>query len=189
MRKLLALLVFIPLVSFSQTLGLTNDQSIDLINPEKNVGLKNWNIVNDDVMGGISKSYLSLSDENNLIFSGYLSLENNGGFASSRLSITKETLTGIKYFKIKFKGDGNIYKLRLRQNNRRASYSCDFKSYKDKWVEINIKIEDFKPSWRGYFYNNYPDLDIKEVNSMGLQISDKQEGDFKLEIKYIKAVF
>ena len=38
-----------------------NSQSIDLINPEKNVGIANWYIVNDDVMGGISKSYLSIS--------------------------------------------------------------------------------------------------------------------------------
>jgi monofunctional biosynthetic peptidoglycan transglycosylase len=186
-RKLI--LLFITLVSFSQTFELTNGQSIDLINPKKNVGIKNWNIVNDDVMGGVSISYLSINDENNLIFRGYLSLENNGGFASSRLSFTKETLTGVKSFKIKFKGDGNTYKLRLRQNNRRASYSCDFKSFKDKWVEVNIQIEDFKPSWRGYSYSNYPALDIKEINSLGLQISDKQEGEFKLEIKYIKAIY
>ena len=166
-----------------------NSQSIDLINPEKNVGITNWYIVNDDVMGGISKSYLSINQEKNLIFNGYLSLENNGGFASSRLSFNKETLTGIKSFKMRIKGDGNIYKLRLRQNNRRASYSCDFKSLKDKWIEIDISLEDFKPSWRGYYYNDYPDLEIEEINSMGIQISDKQEGDFKLEIKYIKAVY
>tara|TARA_B100001564_G_scaffold122592_1_gene102306 strand:- start:523 stop:1071 length:549 start_codon:yes stop_codon:yes gene_type:complete len=166
-----------------------NSQSIDLINPEKNVGITNWYIVNDDVMGGISKSYLSINEEKNLIFNGYLSLENNGGFASSRLSFNKETLTGIKSFKMRIKGDGNIYKLRLRQNNRRASYSCDFKSLKDKWIEIDISLEDFKPSWRGYYYNDYPDLEIEEINSMGIQISDKQEGDFKLEIKYIKAVY
>jgi len=166
-----------------------NSQSIDLINPEKNVGVANWYIVNDDVMGGISKSYLSINEEKNLIFNGYLSLENNGGFASSRLSFNKETLTGIKSFKMRIKGDGNIYKLRLRQNNRRASYSCDFKSLKDKWIEIDISLEDFKPSWRGYYYNDYPDLEIEEINSMGIQISDKQEGDFKLEIKYIKAVY
>ena len=98
-------------------------------------------------------------------------------------------LNSTKSFKIKFKGDGNTYKLRLRQNNRRASYSCDFKSFKDKWVEVNIQIEDFKPSWRGYSYSNYPALDIKEINSLGLQISDKQEGEFKLEIKYIKAIY
>jgi len=28
-----------------------NSQTFDIINPEKNVGLSNWNIVNDDVMG------------------------------------------------------------------------------------------------------------------------------------------
>ena len=140
-------------------------------------------------MGGISKSYLSLSDENNLVFIGYLSLENNGGFASSRLSFNKETLTGVKSFKIRFRGDGNIYKLRLNQNNRRASYSFDFKSFKDKWIEMDINIEDFKPFWRGYSYNNYPALDIKQINSLGIQISDKQEGEFKLEIKYIKAIY
>ena len=182
MKKLLFILFV--LISISM-----NSQSIDLINPEKNVGITNWYIVNDDVMGGISKSYLSINEEKNLIFNGYLSLENNGGFASSRLSFNKETLTGIKSFKMRIKGDGNIYKLRLRQNNRRASYSCDFKSLKDKWIEIDISLEDFKPSWRGYTYSDYPDLEIEEINSMGIQISDKQEGEFALEIKYIKAIY
>ncbi len=166
-----------------------NSQTIDIINTEKNIGLNNWNIVNDDVMGGVSKSYLSLNDENNLIFSGNVSLDNNGGFASSRMSLSTQSLNGIKSFKIKFRGDGNIYKLRLRQNNMRASYSSDFKSVKDKWVEVNIPVEDFIPTWRGYSYNNYPALDIEKINSLGIHISDKQEGEFKLEIKYIKAIF
>ena len=73
-----------------------HSQSIDLLNPEKNIGLDNWNIVNDDVMGGISTSYLSVSDEKNLIFNGNLSLENNGGFASSRLGLKKNILKGVK---------------------------------------------------------------------------------------------
>ena len=166
-----------------------NSQTIDIINTEKNIGLNNWNIVNDDVMGGVSKSYLSLNDENNLIFSGNVSLDNNGGFASSRMSLSTQSLNGIKSFKIKFRGDGNIYKLRLRQNNMRASYSSDFKSVKDKWVEVNIPVEDFIPTWRGYSYNNYPALEIEKINSLGIHISDKQEGKFKLEIKYIKAIF
>ena len=166
-----------------------NSQTIDIINTGKNIGVNNWNIVNDDVMGGVSKSYLSLNDENNLIFSGNVSLDNNGGFASSRMSLSTQSLNGIKSFKIKFRGDGNIYKLRLRQNNMRASYSSDFKSIKDKWVEVNIPVEDFIPTWRGYSYNNYPALDIEKINSLGIHISDKQEGEFKLEIKYIKAIF
>ena len=35
-----------------------NSQSVDLINPKKNIGLQNWSIINDDVMGGVSKSNL-----------------------------------------------------------------------------------------------------------------------------------
>ncbi len=32
-------------------------------------------------------------------------------------------------------------------------------------------------------------IDIEKVNSLGIQISDKQEGEFILEIKYIKAIY
>ena len=166
-----------------------NSQSIDIVNPGNNIGLENWNIVNDDVMGGISKSYLSLNDENNLIFSGNVSLRNNGGFASTRRVLDRESLNGIRSFKIKFRGDGNIYKLRVRQNNRRAAYSSNFKSVKDKWLEVNIPIDDFTPSWRGYSYSSYPAIETEKISSIGIQISDKQEGEFKLEIKYIKAIF
>ena len=166
-----------------------NGQSIDIVHPENNIGLKNWNIVNDDVMGGISKSYLALNDENNLIFSGNVSLKNNGGFASTRMGLDRESLNGIKSFKIKFRGDGNMYKLRVRQNNRRAAYSSNFKSVKDKWLEVNIPIDDFTPSWRGYSYSRYPAIETEKISSIGIQISDKQEGDFKLEIEYVKAMY
>ena len=189
MKNIIVLFFIIPSTSFSQIDQFMNDNIIDLINPGKKIGLNNWNIVNDDVMGGVSTSNLSLNQENSLIFNGYLSLDNNGGFASSRLNLYRETLNGIKSLRIKFRGDGNTYKLRLRQNNRSASYSCDFKSIKDQWIEIELNIEDFKPFWRGYSYNNYPKLDTNEINSLGIQISDKQEGEFKLEIEYIKGIF
>ena len=166
-----------------------NCQSLDLINPENNIGVNNWSIVNDDVMGGISKSFLSINENQNLIFKGYLSLENNGGFASSRLNISKEKLKGVKSFKIKFKGDGNTYKLRLRQNYRRASYSSDFVSVKNKWIEVDLPVKNFKPTWRGYTYSDYPPIEIEKINSLGLHISDKQEGKFVLEIQYIKAIY
>jgi len=174
----------ILLVSISMS-----SQSTDLLNPEKNIGLDNWSIVNDDVMGGISTSYLSVSDEKTLIFYGNLSLENNGGFASSRLRLSRKILAGVKSFSIRIKGDGNSYKMRLSQDNRRASYSANFNSVDNKWVEVNIPTEDFVPTWRGYTYTDYPPITPERIGSLGLQISDKQEGEFKLEIKYIKAIF
>ena len=116
-------------------------------------------------------------------------IENNGGFASSRLGLKKNILKGVKSFIIRIKGDGNSYKLRLSQDNRRASYSANFKSINDEWIDVSISIEDFTATWRGYTYNDYPSIDSERINSLGLQISDKQEGKFKLEIEYIKAVF
>ena len=47
----------IYLARLSEDIG-KKEEYIDLINPKKNVGIKNWNIVNDDVMGGISSSNL-----------------------------------------------------------------------------------------------------------------------------------
>ena len=148
----------------------------------------NWYVVTDQVMGG--KSELD-ADYSNGIFSlsGFVTTENNGGFASSRLYFNKETLTGVKAFKIKFMGDGNTYKLRLRQSDRRASYSSNFESVKDQWVEVEIPVDEFEPTWRGYSYSDYPSMDMEKISSLGLQISDKQEGEFNLKIKYIKAVY
>ena len=68
MKNLVVLLLIVPYTTFSQMKQITNDKFIDLLNPERKIGLNNWNIVNDDVMGGISSSNLSLSKENNLIY-------------------------------------------------------------------------------------------------------------------------
>ena len=47
---------------------LVYSQSIDLINPKEEIGIDNWNIVNDNVMGGISSSDLYITKESNLMF-------------------------------------------------------------------------------------------------------------------------
>ena len=42
-----------------------------------------WRIINDSVMGGVSRSQFNIFEEY-IRFSGHVSLENNGGFASIR---------------------------------------------------------------------------------------------------------
>ena len=56
-----------------------------MVNPSDNIGIDKWRIVNDGVMGGISKSNIYLNEVSNIIFAGNVSLENNGGFASIRM--------------------------------------------------------------------------------------------------------
>ena len=77
-----------------------------LVNFPNQPTFKNWQIVNDDVMGGISKARCTLNEENMAVFEGRVSLENYGGFCSVRHDLEKyppkENHPGLK----KLKGDG-----------------------------------------------------------------------------------
>lgn len=164
-------------------------QQIDIINPEKEIGLNNWRIVNDNVMGGVSKSNLYLNESGNLIFSGDVSLDNNGGFASCRLAIDNVSLEGISSFKIRVKGDGNTYKFRVSERYSSINYSSNFKTIKEKWVEINIPLEKLEPTFMGYYSSRAPRLKIENMKSIGFLISDKQEGSFNLEIMLVEGIY
>jgi len=147
-----------------------------------------WYIVNDDVMGGVSKSALKLNDNGTATFSGILSLENNGGFASIRspLQITLESK--FKGVIIRLKGDGNIYSIRFRTNNNFDGYAYQAKvqSKKDTWQEHKISFSDFKPTLRGYELPNKPALESENIVQMGILIADKQLGEFSADIDWIK---
>lgn len=77
---------------------------------------QNWYVLNDDVMGGVSISSLDYNKDGYATFSGKVSLENNGGFASVRC------VTGIVKVQpkgkviLRLKGDGKRYQFRLRAN-------------------------------------------------------------------------
>jgi len=71
-------------------------------------------IINDDVMGGISTSTLSFSTNRSGVFSGVLSLENNGGFASVRISPARKNLRNLDTFVLRVRGDGQRYKFNVR---------------------------------------------------------------------------
>ena len=161
-------------------------QSVTMVDPSNNVGIDKWQIVNDGVMGGISKSNIYLNEANNIIFAGNVSLENNGGFASITRGFDGDQLKGLSTFFLKIKGDGSIYKFRLTMKGSYANYSADFKTIKDQWMEIEIPVENFKPYYFGRS-TRAPKFKVHKVNSMSVLISDKQEGSFNLEIEYIKA--
>ena len=163
-------------------------QNVTMVKPSDNIGIDKWRIVNDGVMGGISKSNIYLNEANNIIFAGNVSLENNGGFASIRTGFDGNQLKETSTFLLKVKGDGNIYKFRLTMKGSYANYSADFKTLKDQWMDIEIPIENFKPYYFGRS-TRAPKLKVHKVNSLGILISDKQAGNFALEIEYVKALF
>ncbi len=161
-------------------------QNVTMVDPSNNIGIDKWGIVNDGVMGGISNSNIYLNESNNIIFAGNVSLKNNGGFASIRKGFDGNQLKDTSTFLLRVKGDGNIYKFRLTMKGSYANYSSDFKTIRDQWIDIEIPVENFKPYYFGRSIRA-PKLKVHKVNSMGILISDKQEGNFALEIEHIKA--
>lgn len=148
----------------------------------------NWNIVNDTVMGGRSSSRWISKSSSPCSFEGYLSLENNGGFASVRCDLNNENLTKTEGIFIRVKGDGRKYQFRIRsQASRWANYSHEFKTVRNKIKTFYLPFKDFEPSWRGRSLNNLPVLKGKDVRGIGFLLGDKIQGNFKLEILSISA--
>ena len=84
-------------------------------------------------MGGISTSNLRFFDNATSSFQGYLSLANNGGFASMR-AYYNSSLEGISKIKISVKGDGKRYIFRVRTDEMYwASYGISFQTIKDEY--------------------------------------------------------
>ncbi len=147
-----------------------------------------WRIVNDVVMGGVSKSNMTLSEDGSAKFSGTLSPDNNGGFASIRAYIEGNELNDYSGVIIKAKGDGNIYNLRFRtdQNYDGVSYQAKFKSDKEKWIEFKIPFKEFKPTFRGRLVPNQPELKSENIRQTGILIADEQWGEFEMDVQWIK---
>jgi len=148
-----------------------------------------WQVVNDDVMGGVSTSRFELTNSV-AVFQGELSLENNGGFASVRSLPTSHDLARCDTFVLRVRGDGRRYKFTARtdQSFDSAIYQSVFTTKKGEWQEHRLPLKQFVPAFRGRVLSGEPPLDPAKVRSVGFLISDKQAGAFRLEVAWIKAV-
>lgn len=147
-----------------------------------------WYVVNDDVMGGISKSELKLNSNGTATFNGFLSLENNGGFASVRSRIDTTLENNFDGIIIRLMGDGKYYNVRFRTNDNfdGYAYQAKVKTDENKWTEHKIPFKEFEPTYRGRILNNKPKLESKDIVQIGLLIADKQSGEFSVDIDWIK---
>lgn len=147
-----------------------------------------WNIVNDGVMGGLSKSNMVLNPEGTATFAGNVSMENNGGFASVRAQVNSMVQEDFKGVVMRVKGDGKVYSVRFRtdMNFDGYAYQAKIKTDEDNWKEFKIPFEDFTPTFRGYTLKNKPALESKNIAQIGILIADKQPGNFEITMDWIK---
>lgn len=143
-----------------------------------------WYQTNDDVMGGISNSKMSLDNSGNGVFFGKVSTDNNGGFAMTRLPVNISLDDHKSKIVLKLKGDGKKYQFRIKsKSNQRFWYVQSFQT-STKNEEIELPLSDFYASFRGYELNenNFSETKIKEI---AILIGNKKNEEFKLEIDKI----
>lgn len=147
-----------------------------------------WRVVNDGVMGGLSKGKIEV-DDGVMTFSGTLSLENNGGFSSIRTGSVTLDLSGAEGLVARVRGDGRTYQMRIgtdaRYRGMEVSFMAEFDTRKGEWTEVTVPFGDFKGSFRGTKLKNAK-FDPAKVSRLGLLLGDKKAGPFKLEVDWIK---
>ena len=159
-------------------------QQFVLFDFHKDADIRKWNIVDDGVMGGLSAGRFRINEAGHGVFSGTVSLENNGGFSSLRYYFTPMETSQYSKFILRLKGDGKTYQFRVKsQANEYYSYICEFKTTGD-WQTVEIPFGILYPSFRGRTLNmpNYPG---KQLGEIGFLIGNKKAENFHLEMDRI----
>lgn len=141
-----------------------------------------WRITNDGVMGGLSNGEMTIAQDHG-IFSGSISLDNNGGF-SSVFRAVDNLPQSYKKLVINTEGDGQAYQLRLiiYVNGYRLAYKHDFKTVANKRENHIFELADFKATFRGRAIPNAPLLNSEDIKEVGFLMTKKVPGQFALSI-------
>ena len=147
-----------------------------------------WQIVNDGVMGGKSQSSAVLTDSS-ILFKGYISLENNGGFASLRGPFATMDLQNSKQIKIKYKSKGQLLSITLA--NSRLWYKPFGKftldSTGNEWRIAVVKLNNFKEFAYGSSTGKSIGKNfISTIKRVGFIVNNKIQGGFEIEVDYLK---
>ena len=149
---------------------------------------KEWQAVNDGVMGGVSEGKFKITDAKTMEFFGTLSLANNGGFASVRSKAKKLNLEKGDTLVAKVRGDGREYSLNLYLNKSLIAftYRATVQTKKDEWIEVKFPLDKFEATSFGRVVKDAGAVKPEEVNALGFTLGDKKAGPFKMEIEWIK---
>jgi monofunctional biosynthetic peptidoglycan transglycosylase len=147
-----------------------------------------WQAVNDNVMGGVSDGRFRITADETMEFSGRLSLENNGGFASVRTKPSDLEINAGDALVVRVKGDGREYVLNIYTKSRRMafSYRAPLPTLKDEWTEVSVPLKEFIPTSFGSRVQGMGPVEPNQINSLGFMLSDKRPGPFKLEVDWVK---
>ena len=140
-------------------------------------------------MGGVSDSASAWVD-GHLVFSGSLSLDNNGGFTSTFGPINEQLptlMSGANAIVVTARGDGQTYLMQIR-NSDNTRYIQRFTTVADSEQSYILPIADFvSVDWRLSPIAGAAPMDIGNIVQIGFYLLDKQVGPFEIAISSISA--
>ena len=140
-------LILIILILFTKKF-YAEEMLIDNFNNDNH---ENWEFISDQVMGGVSFGSHQILNEENTFFlklTGFVSLENNGGFIQVRKKIDNLNNEKFQEIKLKCRGNNNQYFIHIRTKFTILPwqyYQLGF-FVSDSWNEIKLDLNDFKRS-------------------------------------------
>ncbi len=146
--------------------------------------ISGWTVEDDVVMGGHSNGRLFVNEAGNAIFTGHISLENNGGFSSIQYSFAPLPISAYRTLVLGVKGDGKRYQLRVESTpNATNAYAFDFETSGD-WQTIEIPLANMVAIHHGDRLDlpNYPGKTMAHIQ---LLIANDKAESFQLEIDRI----
>jgi len=143
-----------------------------------------WRSVDDVVMGGRSNGNFKINDAGNGLFSGKVSLENNGGFSMVQYRFETKIVSNYSKVCIKLKGDGKAYQFRIKKKDEdKHSYIYSFETSKN-WETIEISFNSMYPAYRGRKLD-IPNYAGEQMEMIAFLIGNKKAEFFNLEIDSI----
>ena len=150
----------------------------------KEVKPSGWMIINDGVMGGLSRGNISMDEEGNGMFWGHVSLANNGGFSLARLNLPALEASDFSKIVLEVKGDSKRYQFRLKEKRGQMHSYVHFFETSGEWETVEIPFDSLQPAFRGRKMD-LPDFSGNQIEEVGLLIGNKKEEDFKILIRTI----
>ncbi|MGF1536480.1 MAG: CIA30 family protein [Elainellaceae cyanobacterium] len=132
-----------------------------------------WGPVDDVVMGGVSQSGIERGVAG-AIFSGTVSTENSGGFASVRTrNLDPLDLSAYEGIQLRVRGDGNRYKFLLRDSDRwdGVAYSASFDTVPNSWMTVKIPFDELVPVFRARTLEDSDGINRHSVRAFQLMLS------------------
>lgn len=173
---------YIPIILLVGIFTTSNMEKIYTFSSQTN--LKEWRVVNDGVMGGVSKGSLAVTNSGHGLFSGKVSLANNGGFTSIQLNKRIQLKEDVQFVVMRIKGDTKRYQFRMKSEiSQKESYVQQF-STSGEWEVLKLAIGEFYPSFRGRKLN-IPNFNFVSIEQMSFLIANGHEEDFELLIDWI----